>query len=204
MENNHLAHHLEELVQTIVNAIKQRLRGLTSPLIVSLDGGSGAGKSVLASEVASSIGATVIQCDAFFNTKIPDKAWDTYSIEERCRLCIDWNRLRNEALIPLLGGEKATYRPFSFSTTSGLSSRVLVKEPSQIIILDGIYSSYWLSDLVHLKVLVDVPSDVRYKRHNLREGTEDIEWHGLWDPVEDYYFTVLRPPNTFDLVVVNE
>lgn len=59
---------------------------------------------------------------------------------------------------------------------NNLPSNTIVKEPSQIII-DGIYSSYWLNDFVDVKVLVDVFSDVRYRRHNLREETDDIDWH---------------------------
>lgn len=204
MKGNQLSHHLEESVQTVVCAMKDRLKDRTSPLVVSLDGGSGAGKSVLASELASSIEITVISCDDFFNIEIPDADWDTFSIEKRWRLCIDWERLRNEALLPLLAGKKATYSPYYFLDRNDLSSKAIVKEPSQIIILDGIYSSYWLTDLVHLTVLVDVSPDVRRKRHNVREGTEDIEWHARWDPVEDYYFSTLRAPDTFDLVVSNK
>lgn len=87
---------------------------------------------------------------------------------------------------------------------NGLSSEVVGLEPSKVIILDGIYSSHWLSDLTNLTILVDVAPDIRRNRHNLREGTEDREWHLRWDSVEDYYFTVLRSPDSFDLVVVNE
>jgi len=204
MSNDHQSNSIRDSVQTIVDVIKQRMKCSTSPLVVSIDGGSGAGKSVMSSEVADIIGATVIQCDDFFNIKIPDADWDTFSIEKRCRLCIDWERVRNESLLPLLAGKRATYLPYYYLSMNDSSSKLVVKEPSQIIILDGIYSSYWLNDLVDFKVLVDVSSDVRHKRHNLREGTDDTDWHLRWDPVEDYYFSALRPIDTFDLVVVNE
>ena len=173
-------------------------------LVVSFDGGSGSGKSTLASEVASSLKATIIHCDDFFAVEIPDHEWDSYSVEKKCRLCIDWERVRAEALLPLLAGEKAEYHPFSFSTMNGFSSDVVVLEPSKVIILDGIYSSYWLSDLTDFTILVDVAPTIRRNRHNLRERTEDREWHLRWEPVEDYYFSVLRSPDSFDLVVVNE
>ncbi|MGN7478765.1 hypothetical protein ACTHOQ_13005 [Solibacillus silvestris] len=42
-------------------------------MVVSFDGGSGSGKSALAAEVASFIGATIIHCDDFFAAEIPDK-----------------------------------------------------------------------------------------------------------------------------------
>lgn len=204
LNNNHSLYALKETVQSIVLTINQALKARNRPLVVSFDGGSGSGKSTLASEVALSVGATIIHCDDFFAVEIPDHEWDIYSVEKKCRLCIDWERVRTEALLPLLAGKKAEYHPFSFSTMNGLSSEVVVLEPLRIIILDGIYSSHWLSDLTNLTILVDVAPDIRRIRHNLREGTEDREWHLRWDPVEDYYFSVLRSPDSFDLVVVNE
>jgi uridine kinase len=204
LKNNHSLYNIQESVHFIELTLNQAMKDYNGPLVVSFDGGSGSGKSTLASEVASSVGATIIHCDDFFAAKIPDHEWDLYSIEKMCRLCIDWDRVRAEALLPLLAGEIAEYHPFSFSTTNGLSPDVVVLEPSKIIILDGIYSSHWLSDLINLSILVEVSPDIRRNRHNLREGTEDKEWHLRWDPVEDYYFSVLRTPDSFDLVVANE
>jgi hypothetical protein len=30
---------------------------------------------------------------------------------------------------------------------------------------------------------------------------EDLEWHAIWDQAEGYYFSEVRPPADFDLVV---
>src|SRR5699024_9887336 len=127
---------------------EKRLKEYTSPLVVSFDGGSGAGKSLIASKVATSIEATVIHCDDFFNIKIPNEGWDALSLEKRCRLCIEWERLRQEALLPLLARQKAVYHPFY---SKNATDRV-VKEPAHVILLDGIYSSQWLPEYVHLNV----------------------------------------------------
>lgn len=204
MEKNHLSHNSLKAVQSIVSAINHR-RIDKYPLVVSLDGGSGAGKSTLAAKVTSQLDATVIQCDDFFDATVPDSDWDTYSLEQKCRRCIDWQRMRNEALVPLLEGKKAQYHPFSFSSGNGLASHLVTIEPSKVIILDGIYSSLLeLSNVNHLTVLVDVRSELRRHRHDIREGTDDLDWHLRWDSAEDYYFTVLRPPTSFDLIVVND
>lgn len=72
----------------------------------------------------------------------------TFSIEKKCRLCIDLERLSREAHLPLLYGKKAIYYPYYFLSVNNLSSNTIVKEPSQIIMIDGIYSSYWLNDIV--------------------------------------------------------
>jgi len=204
MSNDYPSDKIIDSVQMIVDSIKQRMKGRKSSLVVAIDGGSGAGKSVLSAKVADIIKATVIQCDDFFNIKIPDADWDTFSVEKKCRLCIDFERLSNEALLPLLAWKVARYYPFYYLSGNNSSIKEIVKEPSKVIMLDGIYSSYWLDHWVDLKVLVNVPSDVRYKRHNLREGTDDTDWHLRWDSVEDYYFSTLRPMDTFDLIVENE
>nr|WP_233711487.1 (d)CMP kinase [Lederbergia citrisecunda] len=180
------------------------MKGRTIPLVVSIDGGSGAGKSTIATEVAMHFGATVIQCDDFFAATVTPEEWDACSPEEKVMRCIDWKRMRNEVLSPLMTGETVQYHPFSFSSRNGLSSSIVTKEPSKVILLDGIYSSLpILSDVVDVKVLVDVSPDVRRHRHNLREGSEDQEWHDIWDCAEDYYFSVVCPPSTFDLIVGN-
>ncbi|NIK80578.1 uridine kinase [Paenibacillus castaneae] len=204
MEENHLSHKSQEAVRSIISAIKERLVGRTIPLVVSLDGGSGAGKSTLAAEVASHLGAVVIQYDDFFDATITNDEWDSYTSEQKCRHCINWQRMRTEALLPMIRGEKAEYHPFSFSSGNGLAPYLVTNEPSQVIILEGIYSSLpELSDVVDFTILVDVLPELRRNRHNIREGTDDVEWHLRWDSAEDYYFSVLRPPSSFNLIVVN-
>jgi len=204
VENDYSSHHPEQAIQTIVSFIRQRLLDRVGPLVVSLDGGSGAGKSTLAVEAASRLGASVIQCDDFFDAAITDEEWDSFTAEQKCHRCIDWQRMRNEALFPLLAGKEARYRPYSFSSGNGLARRTVVLQPSKIIILDGIYSSLpEMLDVVHLAILVEAVPELRRYRHNIREGTDDADWHRRWDEVEDYYFSALRPPSSYHLVVYN-
>lgn len=202
VETNHIT---KTSIQQIVSAIKTRLKGRAFPLVVSIDGGSGAGKSTIAAEVAMHLGATVIQCDDFFAATVTSEEWDACLPKEKCLRCIDWHRMRTEVLCPLIAGETVQYHPFSFSSRNGLSSSIVTIEPSKVILLDGIYSSLpMLSNVVSFKVLVKVSPDVRRHRHNLREGSEDEDWHLRWDPAEDYYFSVLCPPSSFDLIVGND
>ena len=203
LEKSHLSQNSFNAVQSIVSAINLHMND-KYPLVVSLDGGSGAGKSTLAAGVTLQLGAAVIHCDDFFDATVPDNDWDTYSLEQKCRRCIDWQRMLNEALLPLLEGRKAQYYPYYFLSGNSLGSNLVTIEPSKVIILDGIYSSLLeLPDVNHLTVLVDVPPEIRRHRHDIREGTDDLDWHLRWDSAEDYYFTVLRPPTTFDIIVVN-
>ena len=204
MENHPSSQRLQPIVETIVSSIEHRLTGRAEALVVSLDGGSGAGKSTLAAQAAERLGATVVQCDYFFDATITDVQWDSFPVEKKCHLCINWQRMRNEALLPLLAGKEARYRPFSFSTGNGLASYEVALQPAKVIILDGIYSSLpEMLDVVDLSILVDASPELRRHRHNIREGTDDAEWHRRWDEVEDYYFSVLRPPASYHLIVSN-
>ncbi|WP_339177089.1 hypothetical protein [Oceanobacillus sp. FSL W7-1293] len=110
-----------------------------------------------------------------------------------------------KSTLPLIAGESVQYHLFSFSTGTGLTPSSVTDAPSKVIILDEIYSSLSeLSDVVDFKVLVDVlPAVCRY-RSNVREGYADEAWHKQWDSAEDYYFSVLCPPSSFDLIVINQ
>jgi uridine kinase len=189
----------------IVDAIQQLRAARRPPILVAIDGRSGSGKSTLASRVAARVGGTVVESDDFYSGGA-DADWEQRSVEEKVRDCIDWRRLKTEALDPLLAGRSATWHPFNFETGVGLAEHTVSSEPSDVIILDGVYSARpELRDIVDFTVLVEVPDDLA-RRHRLvaREGqTVMNSWHALWDEAEDYYFTQIRPSSSFDLVATS-
>lgn len=195
----------------IISAIQRLKSDHSGPVVVALDGGSGAGKSTLASLLKQETAAVVIPVDDFFAANIPDPHWDDFSIEDRLKHVCDWQRLRESALEPLLAGQPARWYPFDFESglrpdgTYGRQREPVELEPAEVILLDGAYSAGpALSDLVDLTVLVEVPLDERHSRLAAREDKDFLRrWHQLWDPVEEYYFTKVRPKTTFDLVVTD-
>ncbi len=188
--------------------IMKRIRELTArrtePLLVAVDGQSGAGKSTLSRAVGAALGATVIDSDDFYAGG-SESVWDARSASEKADLCIDWRRLRREVIEPLLQGRSAAWHPFNWATGEGQASQTIEGQPTRVVILDGAYSARpELSDLIGLSVLVDVPRDVRRNRLIAREGYGAInEWYKRWDEAEMYYFTQVRPPSSYDLVVSN-
>jgi len=194
---------------SIRTAIAGQIGRLGRPMLVALDGGSGAGKSTLARVLADALEAVVVPLDDFYAAGIPDRAWDAMTDPERLAQVFDWNRLRLEALEPLLAGRPASWQPFDFESgllpdgTYGLSARPVERAPASIILLEGAYAaSPPLADLVDLAVLVDVPIAERHRRLAVREDQAFLaRWHLIWDPVEAYYFEQVRPPDSFDLIV---
>jgi uridine kinase len=109
--------------------------------------------------------AVVVPLDDFFAAHIPDWEWDTRSVAQRAQDVFDWQRLRAQALEPLLASQSARWHPFDFAAglrpdgTYGLSEQSVERHPTPVIILDGAYSaSPAIEDLIDLTVLVDVPS----------------------------------------------
>ena len=76
-------------------------------------------------------------------------------------------------------------------------------EPASVIILDGVYSSGpQMADLVGLSILVEAPNEQRLTRLAKREEAEFLtQWHARWDAAEDFYFSSVRPKESFDVVV---
>jgi uridine kinase len=195
----------------VVAEIEARLVGRSRPLLVAIDGQSGSGKSELAARVAQGLDAVVVPTDDFYASDVTDAEWAARRPAERVADVIDWRRLRAEAVEPLIAGRTATWHPFDFEakrpdgTFPRSTSRVTL-EPAAVVILDGAYSARpELADLIDLSVFVDVPPAERHRRLIERDGKAYTDaWLERWRAAEDYYFSAVRPPSSFDLVVVNE
>jgi uridine kinase len=189
-------------VSEIVRAIRRLLDQGTDTLLVAIDGHSGAGKSRLAADVAAEVEGVVVDSDDFYAGD-PASEWDARTVADDAERCIDWWRLRREALEPLLARRAAAWHPYDWETGGGLVPQLTSRQPASIVILDGVYSARpELADLVSLSILVEAPPEVRRARVARRDGDIDA-WYERWDAAERHYLTHVRPPGSFDLVVAN-
>ncbi len=203
---------LKSAADTIVAEVRRRIVGRKTPILIALDGGSGSGKSAVASLVAEELDAVLIQGDDFYAANISDAEWELRPPRARAADAIDWKRLRAEALEPLLAGKPAKWHAFDFAGgvrpdgTYAMRTDFVEREPNSVIVLDGAYSTRpELADLIDLSVLVDAPPDVRHKRLAAREDKRFLaSWHARWDAAEEYYFTQVRPKTSFACVVLND
>jgi len=62
-------------------------------IAVAVDGGSGAGKTLLGAELARLVNSAVASMDDFCGVGIPDEEWLTAAPSERASRIIDWKRL---------------------------------------------------------------------------------------------------------------
>ena len=171
---------------------------------MALDGFSGSGKSTLARRLALDIGtASVVTGDDFYRV-MDDAQRRELAPEDGMARYFDWERLRDEALAPLRSGMPARYRPYDWQAGGGLQGSNVEVQPSAVIVIDGVYSARpELSDLVDLTVLVDTSRPVRQQRL-ARRGPDNEGWNARWDAAEHLYFSGVRPPESFDFVVVGD
>lgn len=202
----------EELAAPLVEVLAAAV-GRPRPLVVGIDGRSGAGKSTVASVVARTLAdgdrptaVTVIEGDDFYAGGSA-ATWDGWSAAERADRCVDW-RAQRAVLQSLLAEGTATFRPFDWdaddwdSDDAPHAAEVRV-DIAPVVILEGVYSGRpELDDIVGLRVLVDVPDEVRRQQLLGREGDEyRADWEDRWSSAEDHYFGTVMTEDRFDLVL---
>ena len=189
-------HHLDLAIRTI--AARRAALDASRALVVAIDGRSGTGKSTLARRLAAALPAAVIDGDDFFAGGV-DVRTDTAA--ERAAACIDWRRQR-PVLLALRAGQRASWRPFDWETFDGqLAARASTLDPATIVLLEGVYAARpELTDLVDLRILLELPEPIRLARLRAREGVLG-PWELQWHEAEEYYFSCVVPRASFDLVI---
>lgn len=196
----------------IVLAAVERRAKLGRPLVVALDGGSGAGKSTIAARLATRAEVAIIPLDDFYQTTVPEVKLNNLTAAQKHEIVFDWPRVREDVLLPLRESREARWNEFDFPSglteagTYGLSSAVKTANPAPIIVLEGAYSaSPQLRASVDIAVLIDVPTKERHARLKIRDNNSRFlsRWHSIWDEVEEYYFEHVCPPSSYDMIISN-
>ena len=189
----------------------------TTRCFVGIDGRSGVGKSTLAAQVLQDFAAsrgdpscvTVIEGDDFYAGGSA-QTWDRRTAAEKADRVIDWHRQR-DVLEQLRRHGIAEWHPFDWDAEGWDSEIVplapvpMVARAAPVVVLEGACSCRpELHDLLDLRVLLEVPRDVRRRRLLDREGDAyQADWESRWSRAEDCYFGTKMPPERFDLVLTS-
>lgn len=188
--------------ENLETKIRDKAAAEGRPFLVALDGRSGTGKSTLAKRLGEALQASVIIGDDFYSGG-QLKEWANRTVQDKVDYCMDWRRMRKEALEPLIEGHNAEWHTFNWNTGVGLSEESISCAATPIIILDGTFSGRQeLSDIVNLSILLRMPEEARRQRLDEREGKDFMDkWHAVWAECEDFYFTDVRSDSDFDVVL---
>jgi phosphoribulokinase len=173
----------------------------TRPLLVAIDGRSGAGKSTFARTAHQQITepSIVVEGDDFYRAQPEAErlALDAGGGYERY---FDWQRLEAQVLTPARrGAPRLRYQRFDWGTGT-MGAWVDVAMPP-ILIVEGVYTLRpQLRPLVDLAIFVDTDDGTRLARQLARnENTDD--WIRRWGDAGAYYIQRHDPAATADLVV---
>ena len=190
-----------EAVSSILDLAAQRQAKVDRPIVIAMDGPSCTGKSILAAAVALRSGASVLEGDDFYRSTVPSlTVWQREAMSDAAVLdaVIDWERLRDQALLPLRAGQGATFQPYDWNADNGRLALPKTVAAADLIIVDGVYAARpELADLVDVDVYLGIDPQTRARRY--AERRNDPDWVRFWERGEAYYFSGVRPPASFDL-----
>ena len=162
-----------------------------SSILIGIAGGTGSGKTSIAKYLLKEFDndrLIVIQQDSYYkdNSNLPMDKRNQQNFDHPDAIDIE---LFNKQLISLLNGKPVKIPIYDFSTHNRIEQQQFVKS-SKIIVIEGILTLYFesLRKLMNIKVFIDVPNKIRFKRRLSR----DIEKRGrtLMSVTNQYQSTV--------------
>ncbi len=157
------------------------------PVLIGIDGQSGSGKSTLAEQIQGSLeDVSIVHKDDFYSCA-PEEQLAALTPPEGYERYFEWQRLREQVLLPLSSGVNASYQRFDWARKVPGEWRS-VSALSRVVIVEGVYALRPdLRVFYDLKARVNTSGDVRASRLIAREENSQA-WISRWSAAEDYYF----------------
>ena len=173
---------MEKMLTMVCSRIDELLQQ-TQTAVIAIDGNCTAGKTTLAGKLAEIYDCNVFHMDDFFlrpEQRTPERYAEIGGN-------VDYERFREEVLIPLKTGSAFSYRPFDCSTFT-LNQPVHVT-PKKLSIIEGTYSHHpSFGNPYDLKIFVTVTPDVQRQRILARPAFLHKRFFEEWIPMENAYF----------------
>lgn len=169
-------------------------------LLVAIDGAGGTGKSTLARELALwRDDVAIVEGDDFYRP-LNESTRIALTPLEAVDLLFDWERLRDEALAPLVRGEEAHYRRYDWPTER-LGGEIATVAARGVVIVEGIYVARpALRGYYDLIVVVEASRELCLERQLARSENEP-EQIARWRAAEEWYLERQDPTRVADLVI---
>lgn len=170
----------------------------------ALTGKAGSGKSTPARELATLMGedSVVVEGDDFYRAMSPSER-ALLSPSQGYELYFDWERLRDQVLVPVSQGDPTLkYQRYKWSEQR-LGEWVEHSMPPAVVV-EGVYTLRpTLRAFIDIGIFVRASPAVRMRRLHEREGNS-AEWIARWVAAEGYYIETVKPMAVADIVVDGE
>ena len=163
-------------------------------VLVAIDGNCTAGKTTLARALEAVYDCNVFHMDDFFlrpEQRTPDRLAQPGGN-------VDYERFREEVLLPLAAGKTVCYRPYDCHSRT-LKEPVTVF-PRPLTIIEGTYSRHpFFGSPYALTIFLRVPEQLQRQRIGLRPEAVQQRFFTEWIPMEQQYFDAFSIRQTSDL-----
>lgn len=182
----------------IVPAVLKRIGELQSrerPLLISIDGRSTAGKTTLAAAISECIDCNVVHMDQFY-LKPSQRTSERYAEPGGN---VDYERVKEEVIDPLLAGEEFSYRPYD--AHRDVFGEELHFDPKPVVLIEGSYSGHpMLWDAYDMHIFMTTSKERQLERVRKRNGEAALEmFQAKWIPLEEKYFKAYSIPERSDM-----
>lgn len=164
-------------------------------ITVAIDGNCTAGKTTLAAQLAQMYDCNVFHMDDFFlrpQQRTPARYAQTGGN-------VDYERFREEVLLPLKAGKAFSYRPFDCGTFA-LTNPIAVT-PKRLSIVEGTYSLHpHFEDPYDLKVFLSITPELQRERILQRPAFLHKRFFEEWIPMEQRYFDGFSVAENCDII----
>ena len=186
---------MEKILETAKHQINMLLEEKNF-VIVAIDGKCTSGKTTLASKLAESYDCNVFHMDDFFlrpEQRTPERFAEVGGN-------VDYERFREEVLLPLKSGKAFSYRPFDCSTFT-LAAPVTVA-PKKLNVIEGTYSHHpYFGNPYDLKILLTVGEEIQRQRILERPAFLHKRFFEEWIPMENRYFDGFAIPSEAGFII---
>lgn len=183
----------------VFRAVMERMSSFSGgkPEILALDGRCGSGKSFLAALLSEVFGCSVFHMDDFYLP--PERRGEEWMSQPGGN--IDRERFLKEVLVPLHGGEKISYRPYSCQRGAMMPPTDV--QPGRLAVVEGSYSLHtdfraYYDYCVFLTCLSNVQQRRIFLRSDGNRLHDFLEW---WIPAEERYFEAMNVEKSCDLTL---
>ena len=165
-------------------------------VIVAIDGPCTSGKTTLAAKLAALYNCNVFHMDDFFlrgEQRTPERFAEPGGN-------VDYERFREEVLLPLTFGKPFSYRPFDCKTFT-LSEPVSVT-PKKLTIIEGSYCNHpTFGSPYDLKIFLTITPELQHQRVMERPEFLHQRFFEEWIPMETQYFDTFQIQTSCDLII---
>ena len=152
-------------------------------ILLAIDGSCTAGKTTLTEHLRKRYDCNVFHMDDFFlrpEQRTPQRLGEAGGN-------VDYERFRQEVLLPLQRGGAFSYRPYDCS--AGTLKEPVAVTPKRINIMEGTYSHHpYFGNVYDLKVVLQVSPEKREERILKRPAFLHKRFFEAWIPMEQQYF----------------